>query len=108
MKKQGPTIKCWELIGYGWKGPFHVWETGTEEERKEAEFWSACINAEMAEELDRAKAEWSASPEWLALREQELKVARCHGPRCHSQSFGRAQRHRCCGGGVLVYRVRTT
>ena len=31
-KKQGPTVMCWGMIGYGWKGPFHVWETETEDE----------------------------------------------------------------------------
>ena len=67
---------CWGMIGYGWKGPFHVWETETEEERREAEIEIARINAEMVEEADWANAEWRASPEWLALREQELKAAR--------------------------------
>ena len=74
-EKQGPTVMCWGMIGYGWKGPFHVWETETEEERKEAEIEIARINAEMAEEADRANAGWRTSPEWLALREQELKAA---------------------------------
>ena len=75
-KKQGPTVMCWGMIGYGWKGPFHVWETETEEERKEAELEIARINAEMKEEADKANAEWRASPEWLTLREQELEAAR--------------------------------
>ena len=64
------------MIGYGSKEPFHVWETETEEERREAEIEIARINAEMVEEADQANAEWGASPEWLALREQELKAAR--------------------------------
>ena len=72
-KKQGPTVMCCGMIGYGWKGPFHVWETETEEERKEAEIEIARINAEMAEEAERANAEWRASPEWLALRERVLE-----------------------------------
>ena len=59
-----------------WKGRFHVWETETEEERREAEIEIARINAEMVEEADQANAEWRANPEWLALREQELKAAR--------------------------------
>ena len=46
-KKQGPAVMCWGMIGYGWKGPFHVSETETEEERKEAEIEIARINAEM-------------------------------------------------------------
>ena len=74
-KKQGPTVMCCGMIGYGWKGPFHVWDTETEEERKEAEIEIARINAEMSEEAEQANAEWRASPEWLALREQELEAA---------------------------------
>ena len=39
-----------------------------QEERKEVKIIPR-INAEMAEEADRANAEWRASSEWLALQE---------------------------------------
>ena len=39
------------------EGPFHVWETETEEERREAKIEIARINAEMVEEADQANAE---------------------------------------------------
>lgn len=89
-KKQGPTVMCWGMIGYGWKGPFYVWEPETEEERKEAEIEIARLNAEMEEEAKKDNATWRASPEWAALRKQELEAARqraaerakkkCHKP----------------------------
>ena len=75
-KKQGPTVMCWGMIGYGWKGPFYVWEPETEEERKEAEIETARLNAEMEEEAKKDNATWRASPEWAALRKQELEAAR--------------------------------
>ena len=76
QKKQGLTVMCWGMIGYGWKGPFHMWETETEDERKKAMIEIVHINGEMVDEAERANAEWRASPEWLALREQELEAAR--------------------------------
>jgi len=36
-KKQGSSVMYWGMIGYGWKGPFHVWDPKTEEEKREAE-----------------------------------------------------------------------
>lgn len=36
-KKQGATVMCWGMVGWGWKGPFYVWEAETKEEREEAE-----------------------------------------------------------------------
>lgn len=75
-KKQGPAVMCWGMIGYGWKGPFYVWEPETEEEREEAEIEIARLNAEMEEEAKKDNATWRASPEWAALRKQELEAAR--------------------------------
>ena len=55
MKKQGPTVMCWGMIGYGWKGPFYVWEVEPDE-KKEAEAEVARINAEMVVEADEKKS----------------------------------------------------
>ena len=41
------------MIGYGWKGPFYVWEVETDEEKKEAEAEIARINGEMVAEADK-------------------------------------------------------
>ena len=76
MKKQGPTVMCWGMIGYGWKGPFYVWEVETDEEKKEAEAEIARINAEMVAEADKKNREWTASPEWAELKERELAAAK--------------------------------
>ena len=75
MKKQGPTVMCWGMIGYGWKGPFYVWEVETDEEKKEAEAEIARINAEMVAKADEKNRQWIASPEWAELKERELAAA---------------------------------
>ena len=49
-----------------------------QEERKEAEIEIARLNAEMEEEAKKDNATWRVSPEWTALRKQELKAARKH------------------------------
>ena len=76
QEETGPNSNVLGDDSYGWKGPFHVWETETEDEWKEAEIEIAHINAEMAEEAEQANAEWRASLEWPALVwEQELEAA---------------------------------
>jgi hypothetical protein len=74
-KKQGSSVMCWGMIGYGWKGPFHVWDPETEEEKQEAESEILRINTEMEEEAEKANAIWRDSAEWATLRLQELATA---------------------------------
>ena len=62
MKKHGPTVMCWGMIGYGWKGPFYVWEVETDEEKMEAEAEIARINAGMVAEADKKKSTMEAVP----------------------------------------------
>ena len=38
-RKQGPTVMCWGMIGWQWKGPFYIWSAETEEEREDGN-WS--------------------------------------------------------------------
>jgi len=49
---------CWDMIGYGWKGPFNVWEPETEEEKKQAGMEIACLNTEMEEDAATAYLIW--------------------------------------------------
>jgi len=66
---------CWGIIGYGWKGPFHVWDPGTEEDKQEAESEILLINTEMEEEAEKANAIWRNSAEWATLQLEELATA---------------------------------
>ena len=74
--KQGPTVLCWGMIGWGWKGPFHVWIAETDEERSEAQQEIARLNMEAQEEEDRLNAIWKASSEWQELKVRKLSAAR--------------------------------
>ena len=76
MKKQRPTVMCRGMIGYGWKGPFYVWEVETDEEKKEAEAEIARINAEMVAKADEKNRQWAAPLEWAELKERELAAAK--------------------------------
>jgi len=76
MKKQGGSVMCWGMISYGWKGPFHVWNPETEEEKKKAEEEIAKINKEMEDDTEEKNKRWRASPEWEELRQTELEAAR--------------------------------
>lgn len=75
-KKQGPTVMCWGMIGWGWKGPFHVWIAETDEERDEAIHEIVRLNSEAQEEEDRLNSEWRASDDWGKLKAEELAAAR--------------------------------
>ena len=77
-KKQGPTVMCWGMIGWQWKGPFYVWSAETDEEREEATREIAKLNLEAAIEEARLNAEWKASEQWRELKEVlvELENAR--------------------------------
>lgn len=73
---QGATVMCWGMIMYGYKGPFHVWEAESEQERLEALAEISQINAIAKEEVDRMEAEWKASEEYVILKQKELADAR--------------------------------
>jgi len=75
-KKQGSSVMCWGMIGYGWKGPFYVWDPETEEEKEQAEEEITCLNTEMEAEAAKANHIWRNSPEWAQIRLQELTAAR--------------------------------
>ena len=64
------------MISHGWKGPFHVWDPETEEEKKEAEAEILRLNFEMEEEAGQANPAWKSTPEWAELRLRELTAAR--------------------------------
>jgi hypothetical protein len=63
-KQLGSSEMCWGMIGYGWKGPFHVSDPETEEEKQEPESEILRINTEMEEEAEKANAIWRDSAEW--------------------------------------------
>jgi len=84
-KKLGSSVMCWGMIGYGWKGPFHVWDPETEEEKQEAESEILRINTEMEEEAEKANAIWRDSAEWATLRLQELATAQIQ---CQAEKNG--------------------
>jgi hypothetical protein len=43
------------MIGYGWKGPFHICDPETEEEKKEAEEQIRESNKEMEDDAEEKK-----------------------------------------------------
>ena len=71
-KKQGESVMCWGMIGWGWKGPFYVWETETSEEREEAALAIALLEEGREAEEKRLNEEWNESEEWEDLRTEEL------------------------------------
>ena len=74
-KKQGATVMCWGMVGWGWKGPFYVWEPETKEEREEAEKKIKEINEENMAREAQLNAEWKSSSDWQDLRAAELAAA---------------------------------
>ena len=75
-KKQGPTVMCWGMIGWGWKGPFHIWDSESKEEREKAKIQIASLNQAAQAKEDQLNRTWQTSPEWKELRQQELQAAR--------------------------------
>jgi len=75
-KKQGITVMCWGMIGWGWKGLFWVWEHETTEEKEEAAKKITAYNEKSSEEETRLNNAWRATGEWRELKEQELAAAR--------------------------------
>lgn len=73
---QGSSVMCWGMIMYNYKGPFLVWQTETEEEKKEATTMIAYLNSVIEKEAEKMNSEWKASPEWAELKERELATAR--------------------------------
>ena len=74
-KKQCATVMCWRMVGWGWKGPFYVWEAETKEERQEAEEIIRELNEASAMKEEELNQEWRSSPEWSDLRVVELAAA---------------------------------
>ena len=74
-KKQGASIMCWGMISYGWKGPFWVWESESEEEKVAAASKILSYNENCGEEESRLNTAWRASEEWKELRRKELANA---------------------------------
>jgi transposase len=75
-KKQGPSVMCWGFIMWNYKGPFHVWDPETKEDREAAAIQIPQLNAQYADEEKRLNDEWKATKEWQELRERELREAR--------------------------------
>ena len=75
-EKHGASIMCWGMISYGWKGPFWVWESETEEEKVTAVSKILSYNENCGEEEFRLNTAWRASEEWKELRRVELADAR--------------------------------
>ena len=74
-KKQGPTVMCWGMIGWGWKGPFHLWEPESKEEREGAAARIAALNQAAQQKEDLLNATWWSSNEWKKLQQPELHTA---------------------------------
>ncbi|RPA97195.1 hypothetical protein L873DRAFT_1771557 [Choiromyces venosus 120613-1] len=68
MKKQGISVMCWGMIGWGWKGPFHVWEMETKQEREEAATAIAILEVKRVAEENELNTLWKASDEWKQLK----------------------------------------
>jgi len=75
-KKNGTTIMCWGMIGWNWKGPFHIWAKETKEEKAEATRAVGEWNKEAARKEDQLNAEWRGTEEWRVLKEVELAALR--------------------------------
>jgi len=67
---------CWGMISYGWKGPFWVWQSESEEEKARATSDILSYNENCEEEESRLNTAWRASEEWQELRKRELSTAR--------------------------------
>jgi hypothetical protein len=73
-KTQGPQVMCWGMIGWNFKGPFHVWEQETKQGKEAATREIAELNKTLTNEADRLNAEWKTTEEWQQLRQCELKA----------------------------------
>ena len=71
------------MLGDDWIGPFYVWDSETEEEKKEAMEEIDQLNQSMAEEVERKNKEWKNSDEFRQLKATELAAAK------EQQSFRR-------------------
>jgi transposase len=67
---------CWGMIGWNYKGPFHIWEKETKEEKEDAQKQIKALNAGWIVEQKRLNDEWKTTEEWRQLKERELKMAR--------------------------------
>ena len=67
---------CWGMIGWGWKGPFHVWDPETKSEKEEAAKFILEHNTQAKADELKLNSEWQASEEYRILKEKELLAAR--------------------------------
>lgn len=65
----------WGMIGYGYKGPCHIWAAETDQDRLEAAKTIAEINTMVENECQRLEKEWKSSEEFQQLRTRELAKA---------------------------------
>jgi hypothetical protein len=56
-KKQGPTVMCWGMIGYGWICSFHDWDLETPEVRASAEIEIEKYNTEIMAKCEGLNSE---------------------------------------------------
>ena len=75
-KKQGPTVMCWGMIGWNFKGPFHVWLPESDEEKAESLLVIENLMGELNAEADKLNAEWKGSRDWEQTKARELQAAR--------------------------------
>ncbi|KAF8252024.1 hypothetical protein K440DRAFT_636206 [Wilcoxina mikolae CBS 423.85] len=72
IKKQGPMVMCWEIIGWNYKDPFYVCDPETHEKRQKAAAEIATFNCQHEEEINLLNTEWRNSEEWKQLKIREL------------------------------------
>ncbi|RPB05353.1 hypothetical protein L873DRAFT_1785580 [Choiromyces venosus 120613-1] len=75
-KKKGVTVMCWGMIGWNWKGPFHIWAKETRVEKEEATRAVCEWNKEAGRKEDELNAVWRGTEEWRELKEVELAALR--------------------------------
>ena len=75
-RKGGASVMCWGLIGYGFKGPFFVWDAETDAEKKADNAIIKEHNDKVMAQLLKDTEEWKKTSEWQQLRETELAATR--------------------------------
>jgi len=80
--RQWPTVMCWGMIGYGWKGTLHVWDPHTPEEQ-------AAAVIEIQNTVQRA---WQSVNGSLPGGQNWLSGLYCLHQRLQRQQFSKRQR----------------
>jgi hypothetical protein len=73
-KKQGPQEMYWGMIGWNFKGPFHVSEQETKQEKEAATQDIAELNKAITNEVDHLNAEWKTTEKWRQLQQCKLNA----------------------------------